>query len=390
MNDKMKIYGSEKPAAEGEVFERSPRKRTWEIIRPAVVMLISLAIAFSCVWLGVNYVLDEYINPVNIDDPTPIVITVKNGDGASDVAKTLYEACGEGQEGLISNKAIFKVYCDFAGKANKLKAGTYVLSKNMDITQMVELICKGNPPKATVKFIVKEGQTIDDIAKVLVEKGLISDPAEFFEVCRTAEGLEYDFISKIPVDPNEARNFMLEGYLFPDTYVVYEDASPKTIVNKMLLRFFEIFTDEYMTRAQELGLSIDDVVCLASMIEKEAKTADFAKVSAVFHNRLKKGMPLGSDAPLQYIYKTNTLLFTEEQLNNPSLYNTRIHPGMPLGPISNPGKAAIEAVLYPDEEYVKEEYMYFCLKDAETGELVFAKTLEEHNENVALYSAGWK
>ncbi|OQB23312.1 MAG: putative aminodeoxychorismate lyase [Firmicutes bacterium ADurb.Bin182] len=369
---------------------RSGKGRAWRLIRPFVVILLSLALALFCVWFGIDYLLDEYINPVDVNDATPIVVVVDKGDGASDVAKTLYEACGEGKEGLISNKAVFKIYCDFAGKANKLKAGTYILSKNMDIPQMVEEICKGNPPKASVKFTIKEGQTVEDIARVLSQEGLLKDPDDFFELCRNAEGFEYDFIKDIPVNPDEKRSFKLEGYLFPDTYMVFEDANARTIINKMLLRFFEIFTDEYIMRAQELGLSIDDVVSLASMIEREAKTADFKKVSAVFHNRLKRGEPLGSDAPLQYIYKTNTLLFTEEQINNPSLYNTRIHPGLPLGPISNPGKTAIEAALYPDEEFIKQEYLYFCLKDTETGELAFAKTLEEHNENVAQYSPGWR
>jgi UPF0755 protein len=101
-------------------------------------------------------------------------------------------------------------------------------------------------------------------------------------------------------------------------------------------------------------------------------------------------MNLGSDAPLRYIFKTNTLKFTSAQLNDPSLYNTHTYKGLPLGPITNPGRAAIEAALYPDTDFINEGYLYFCLKDPTTGELVYAKTLEEHQANVDKYSPLWE
>ena len=138
-------------------------------------------------------------------------------------------------------------------------------------------------------------------------------------------------------------------------------------------------------------MSLDDVVTLASLIEKEARQEDdFARVSAVFHNRLGKNMRLQSDAPLKYIFHTSGVLtFTAEQMADTSLYNTHVYEGLPLGPISNPGQKAIDAALYPSKEYTEGEYLYFCLKDSETGELVYAKTLEEHNENVAKYRPNW-
>ena len=138
-------------------------------------------------------------------------------------------------------------------------------------------------------------------------------------------------------------------------------------------------------------MTLDEVVTLASLIEKEAKAAgDFEKVSAVFHNRLKEGMRLQSDAPLKYILDTtDKLTYTEAEMQDPSLYNTHVYEGLPLGPICNPGERAIKAALYPSEEFLEEGYLYFCLKDPATGENAYAKTLEEHNENVALYKDLW-
>ena len=363
---------------------------TWVFIRPIAIFLISAGLVVGGIAIAINYVFNEYILPVDINDPTPITVVIENASSAATIAKVLYEAGGEGQEGLIANKAVFKIYVDFVGKASKLKAGTYVLSKNMDIPQIVDELCKGNPAKRTIRFTVTEGSTVEDIANTLVKAGVLTDTADFLALCQTATKFDtFSFVEAIPVNSEQARDYELEGYLFPDTYDVFEGSSTETVITKFLLRFHEVFTDDYIERAQELDMTIDEVISLASMIEKEAKTADFKKVSAVFHNRLNKDDTLGSDAGIQYIYKEKTLLFTSEQLDNPSLYNTRLHKGLPLGPISNAGKAAIEAALYPDADYMEQGYYYFCLKDPNTGELVYAKTLKEHEKNVEKYKSTW-
>lgn len=366
------------------------RKRAWRFIRPILTVLLSVGIAVGCIAIAFNYVLEKYINPVDIDDPTPVTVVIESNSSASTIAKKLYEAHGDGETGLIANKAVFKIYVDFVGKASKLKAGTYTLSRNMNIPQIVDELCKGNPPRKTIRFTIQEGKTVRDIGEMLVENGVFSNAAAFYELCRVGgDFTSYAFLSEIPVNPEQARDYLLEGYLFPDTYDVYEGSSEEVIVEKLLKRFSEVFTDDYMVRAEELGLTMDEVVNLASLIEKEARTPDFAKVSAVLHNRLNNGDKLGLDASLEYIYHTNGLTFTEEQRENPSLYNSRKYAGIPLGPICNPGKAAIEAALYPDEEYMEEGYYYFVLKDQQSGELAFAKTLEEHNENIEKYSGNW-
>ncbi len=131
------------------------------------------------------------------------------------------------------------------------------------------------------------------------------------------------------------------------------------------------------------------MVKMASLIEREAKPKDFKKVAACFYNRLEDGQNLESCATLQYYLRLDKYVFNEEERATDTQYNTYKNGGLPLGPIANPGKQAMEAALYPSEEYLNEGYKYFCLKDPETGELAFAKTYEEHLANVEKYSSSW-
>ena len=151
-----------------------------------------------------------------------------------------------------------------------------------------------------------------------------------------------------------------------------------------------MFTSEWQARADDIGMSMDDVLILASMIEKEAKKADFAKVSAVFHNRLSSGMLLQSDPTIHYITGERRMSLRQSDLAVDSPYNTYQVKGLPAGPICNPSPEAINAALYPDESYVAEKYLYFCSKDPSTGELHFSRTLEEHNKAVEIYAPLWK
>ena len=370
-------------------FERF--KRAWRRLSPWIAGLIAILVTVFIVKFAANFVVNKFFRPVDPNDPTPIVVEIPKGSGASAIAKILYEAGGEGERGLIANKAIFKVYVDFLGRSSSLKAGTYVLSRNMDIEQIVDIICTGNPPRSTVKFTVSEGTTVEGIAKKLVDQGILESPDRFIELCTDGAKFaeKYWFIKSIVDEGRTGRIYMLEGYLFPDTYEVFADATEEEVIEKMLDRFNEIYSMKYAERAEELDLTVDEVVILASMLEKEAKQFDFNKVSSVFHLRLEQDMPLHSDATLGYILKSNSMEFTQEQLDIDSPYNTYKYNGLPAGPISNPGMAAIDAALYPDEEFMEEGYLFFCLMDPNSGALVFAKTAEEHAANVEKYKPLW-
>ena len=139
-----------------------------------------------------------------------------------------------------------------------------------------------------------------------------------------------------------------------------------------------------------MGFTMDQILTLASMIEKEAGSSDMRKVSAVFHNRLKAGMKLQSDVTIHYVTGVMKMALDSSDLANSSPYNTYQVTGLPLGPICNPSEEAINAALYPDETYVAENYLYFCAKDPESGELHFSKTLQEHEQAVAIYAPLWQ
>ena len=361
------IYGDyeDDPA---ENVNRRKRSETfwkiWKIVRVPVIIAASLFITYMLLSTVGKKIYNKYLMPVDPNDSTPIIVTIPQGSGASTVAKILYEAGGEDSPGLIPHKAVFKIYVDFIGKSSRLQAGTYVLSRNMSIPDIVDTICRGMPPRKIIKLQIPEGLTIEAMADKLVADGILKSPDRFLSLCVTGEMFvkDHPFIKDIPADETGERPYRLEGFLFPDTYDIYEDASEETIIDKMLDRFEQIFGEVYTARAKELGMSMYDVVTLASVIE---------------------------NATLEYVLKTGSLHLTEEQLATPSGYNTHTNSGLPLGPVSNPGDTAIKAALYPNSEYIADNYLYFCLMDPDSGALIFAKTLAEHNRNVARYSPLW-
>ena len=365
-------------------------KEAWRYLRPLAVGLLSLLLVGVGISLGVRYVLSHFIFPVDAEDNTPIEVVIPKGSSASKIASLLYNARGQDEPGLIVSTASFKVYVDFVGKANALKAGTYVLSRNMSISEIVEILCQGNEARTTLRFTIPEGYTVESIAAVLKEGGVLESNDTFLSLCREGSLYgSYSFIDELEEDPG--RRYMLEGYLFPDTYEVYQGVSCDEILSKMLSRFNEIFTEAYRARARELGMSVDQVVTLASIIEKEAAAeGDFARVSAVFHNRLKRDMALESCATLSYVLGVKKYTFEKQEMDTASPYNTYKNEGLPVGPICNPGKTAIEAALYPDEQFLNEGYLYFCNGDITTSNaLLFSKTYEEHQKKVEQYSKYW-
>ena len=366
-------------------YEGRLHRRLWLYFRPLVIGVISICIIGFIAVFGYNFLMDKYYRPIDPTDTSPVLLEIKPGSSSSSIADSLYLS------ELIRNKAIFKVYVDFMGKGDKLRSGKYTFTRKMTVEEIVDRLVAGDGTKQKVINIrVIEGMTVQNMADSLVKNGVLKDSKRFLELARSGEGFkDLDFVKDIPVTPGKERRYLLEGYLFPDTYEIYEGASEETIIKKLLNRFYNVFTDEYMARAKELNMTMDQVVTLASIIEKEAKSPDFTKVSAVFHNRLKDKMRLESNPTVQYIKGIDKLYLTDADTGVDSLYNTYKYAGLPLGPICNPGKAAIEAALHPDEVYVQEKYLYFCLKDPAQGELAFSKTLKQHQAEVDKYKPLW-
>lgn len=358
----------------------------WRVLRPMLVVACSLLLVFGILVTLYQKIDEEYISPVDPADPSEITFSITSGQSLSRVAANLEKA------GLVKNHSVFKYYCDFKGMGQKIQAGDYSLTRAMTIGEIANTLTTGDGKSMTTNITVIPGWTVEDIANKLKEQGVLQDTSEFLSLCRAGTGLtDYYFIQEeLQTARVEQRKYLLEGYLSPNTYEIYVTATAQEVIKKLLDQTDKIYTLQYQERAEELNMTMDQVVTLASLIEKEAKTADFNRVSAVFHNRLKKNIALGSDVTIHYITGERRMSLRGSDLEIDSPYNTYKYKGLPLGPICNPSAAAIQAVLNPDETFVAESYLYFCSKDPDTGELYFSKTLEEHEAAVAIYAPLWK
>lgn len=358
----------------------------WRFVRSVLVWLAGILMVGGLLIGGFNLGYSKLFAPVDSANPQPIRVEIARGSSVSSIGGQLVEA------DLVRNKGVFQYYAEFMGMSGKLKAGTYELRQDMTIHEIINALSMGDGGTQVMRFTLTEGMTIEEMAESLVNQRVLTSTRTFLQLCRSGESYaeDYDFIADVVELKQDERRYALEGYLFPDTYEIYVDASEDTIIRKMLNRTREIYNVNYYDRAEERKLTMDEVLTLASMVEKEAKRMDFSKVSAVFNNRITKNMALESCVTVQYALKIKRLALTGEDLAVKSPYNTYRSKGLPLGPVSNPGQDAIEAALYPDEEYVEEGYLFFCSKDPETGELQFSRTLKEHEAASEEYRPLWK
>ncbi len=358
----------------------------WRVIRPALVFLASFTIVCGLVYTGYQRIDAMFFAPVDASDTSTVEFEVASGSSLSTVSRRLEEA------GLIHNHSVFKYMADFMGMGQKIQSGDYTLSRSMRATQILDQLVSGDGKPLTTNITIIPGWTVEDIAAYLVELDILDDAEEFLALCRTGESYSgYYFIEEMMKTAGvEDRLYALEGYLSPNTYEIYTNSSADTIIKRLLSQTEAAYSLSYDERAQELGMTMDEVFTLASMIEKEAKTADFSKVSAVFHNRLNADMTLGSDVTVKYVSGSQKMVLSSSDLSVDSPYNTYQRKGLPLGPICNPSMDAVVAALYPDEQYVAQKYLYFCSKDPDSGELYFSRTQEEHDAAVAMYRPLWE
>lgn len=266
------------------------------------------------------------------------------------------------EKGVVSNQYLYRLELFLKDSSTIYKAGTYHLNQNMNSTQ-INVTLRTQPVEAAEenRITILEGYSIRDIATYLEDKELMF-ASEFIEACETHE-FPFSFLNEVPDRPNR-----LEGYLFPDTYFLSANPTPDEVIYKMLARFDEIYSDEYRARAAELDMTMDEIITVAAIIEKEVRLAEERpKVAEVVYNRLNQGMPLQMCSTVLYVLdkKRDRLLLTDLEVKSP--YNTYINTGLPTGPIANPGADCIKAALYPEQGSL----LYFVLQDDETGEHFF-------------------
>lgn len=321
-----------------------------KLFLPLLILMLTLS---GCSMDGMR----EAVDPDNTDE---ILVTVPSGATTTSIGEILIDY------DLIQSKTVFKMAAKELEADGKMKAGDYLLSQSMTTDEIIEKLVFGDVEINTFSFTIPEGFELRQIVDRLEAEGLI-DRATFED--ELANGVfDYAFLEGAS---------SLEGYLFPDTYEMRTGATEHQIIDRMLQRFDEIFTDEYEARRQALNMSMNDLITLASIVEREAQAKEeFPVVSSVFHNRIEQGMLLQSCATVQYILgeRKERLTYDDIAIENP--FNTYINAGLPPAPIASPGKLAIESALYPDET----EYLYFVVKKDGNGTHVFSKTLDEHNK----------
>ncbi len=271
------------------------------------------------------------------------------------------------KEGVIKDGFIFDLLGRTSGITKKVRAGYYSLSPSMPMIEILKTLKQGMIIEYSLT--IPEGLTIEDIADTIEKLGF-SKREDFISITN-----DRGFIKSLGIEADS-----LEGYLFPDTYLMPKGITSQEIAERMINRFREVITPEIENRAKEMGFTIKEVITLASIIEREAQVdSERALVSAVYQNRLRKGMPLQADPTAIYGIKRLNERITRKDLKNKSPYNTYIIQGLPPGPIANPGLKSIKASLHPADV----DYIFFVSKNDGTHH--FSKTAAEHNEAVVKY-----
>lgn len=361
-----------------------------------VAVVVVLAGGLMGVFLGYNYVLSQTDRfdrleeamekgDLVIDENTPgaVMVVIQTGDNTPAIASKLSE------EGLIDNETVFVFMSKLNGFDGGYMAGTHFLTQELTYDEMMYVLCQ--PPKVK-RITFPEGMTYIQVKQALRDAGMAFDETELNDCMNSANlFVDYQFVSEISAD--EERDYILNGYLFPDTYDFDMNADAQAIVRTFLRNMSAKLQPDYYERAERLGMTMDEIIILASLIQKETNdTTDMLFVSAVFHNRLNSSDPsmrrLGSCATINFLREKDGLPFvwyasTADQLRD-SPYNTYMYEGLPPGPICMPGLDAIQAALYPEPNL---NYYYFCATG--DGGTAFAVTYEEHQRNVERYEEFW-
>lgn len=341
-------------------------KRIFSLVWIVMVALVSLTVA--------SYLIDGANDVLAVNRPEGSVeVTIPENVTVEQLTQILHE------NKMIDKPEFFQIYAKFTADMEYIVPGMYQLETNMDYEYIINVLEAGNDAKEVVDVTFPEGVNAVDVAKLL-EENEVCEASAALEAMNDAEMFSnYEFISELGY--GEDRYYLLEGYLFPDTYQFYKGEEVKSVLGKML--------NNYKTRTKELEQSLetlkysrDEIINIASIIQREAaNNDDMYMVSAVLHNRLEWGAEqyiytLGCDSTIYYPYRTRNDV-PEDMAGYESNYNTYDIQGLPAGAICNPGMNAIRAAMNPSEDGSR--YLYFC--HAEDGTAYYAETEYEHDLN---------
>ncbi len=375
-------------------YERQPQNVGKSILISCLCLVFIAILTFSASTIALGSIND--ILSINGRSNETVTVTIPEGSRYAEVFNILKS------EGLVKQPFVTDLFCKFrnyhevtvydretqAYKTVQIEytPGVYYLEKNMGIENMLETIMvssSGN--KDSVKLTFPEGWSIAKIFAKL-EKYNVCEAEKLYANLDSVAG-QYSFLKGLTND--NGRYLLAEGYLFPDTYDFYIGENASSVIKKLFSNFDKKWTSEYDARLKELGMTMDEIVTIASIIQREAKDeSQMDVISSVIHNRIKNGATyptLDMNSTKDYIIsiQNDYSIFSEFYYNlYLNSYNTYSNKGLPPGPICNPGAAAIKAALYPADT----EYNFFC--HSKSGEMYLAKTVSEHQANAALVLAG--
>ncbi|MFH0799677.1 MAG: endolytic transglycosylase MltG [Pseudomonadota bacterium] len=325
----------------------------------AGVMIVAL-IAVAVVGVSLYTAATQWHSPATVE------VEIAPGSSVHRIAADL------AQQNVIRTPALFVALARFRGIGGKLRAGTYEFEAGTTLMSAFKKVARGEVKQ--YPFTIIEGQTMEDTARTL-ERGPFAAGSNI--------AARFRFLARDPTFIAQlgfAGVNSLEGYLFPDTYLISKPVTAEALIKRLVARFREVWKTLDGAALKATGMKEKDIVTLASIIEKETGAANERPlIASVFMNRLKNKMPLQSDPTIIYGLPNFDGNLHKGDITNPHLYNTYVHPGLPPGPICNPGKASLNAALHPAQS----DYLFFVSKN--DGTHLFTATLAEHMQGVREY-----
>lgn len=325
-------------------------------LRKFIIYLIFAGLAASFIYI--------FFNPNYYQLKAPVKFVINKGQTLNDISQNLYK------EGIIKNVHFFKFAAYILNAEKTIKAGQYKIPNGLNYFQLVTIVLKGQPNLAKL-ITIPEGIWQRDIAKIF-NRHLGIDESLFMNLSS-----DKNFINSLNLEVDN-----LEGYLLPETYYFYTDATAEDILRKLVQEQNRIFNDSINSKIKDMGMTRHQLLTMASIIDGESNIiSEFPTISGVYHKRLSIGMMLQADPTIQYLIRNrksfNRILYKDLEIDSP--YNTYKYKGLPPNPINNPGKDAIIAAAFPEEN----DYLYF-VADGKGGHN-FSKTYIQHLKNVRDY-----
>lgn len=331
----------------------------------AVIMLVCIAV----VVLAVTQIGRNWLVPANANDTRIVEVEIPEGTPVSTMGDILEE------QGLIRSSSAFSLLVRVQGAAANLQAGVHDLSPSMTMPEIVAALQEGAEEAGMLKVTVNEGLTVDQIAEVVADSTSYS--AEDFLNLMTNQEFLAQLVQQYPILTDSYNNpnvrYVLEGYLFPATYDVAQGETLESLVTQMVDKTNEVLS-KYQADIDASSYSLQDIMSIASLVEKEGQTTEDRKlIAGVFYNRLEQGMPIQSDISVLYALGTHKEMVTYDDLEVDSPYNLYTNAGLPPGPMNSPSEDAIAAALEPTDN----DYLYFYA-NLKTGEVFYTDNYEQH------------